>query len=237
MDFGEKLKQLRHDKDLTQPEAAAAMGIEQSYLSKLENDKSLPSNDVLNRILDVFELEIGGLVSDLSQGARNQLRQLPDVADYFRRQKQLLLGNRQRWLVVSTLLLSIGMALVYAGTVHMFFSDVVYEYKSHGIVLEGESKEIFSHPGRYILSAASPQEQNKYMDSIRARSDEVYRRSEKFQGMIFNVAVDGGSRTYYLEAETEVDPWQSKFVVFIGLLMAISGLTGIILDRTLPRYQ
>ncbi len=75
------------------------------------------------------------------------------------------------------------------------------------------------------------------MDSIRARTDEVYRRSEKFQGMIFNVAVDGGSRTYYLEAETEIDPWQSKFVVFIGLLMAISGMTGIILDRTLSRYQ
>ena len=75
------------------------------------------------------------------------------------------------------------------------------------------------------------------MDSIRARTDEVYRRSEKFQGMIFNVAVDGGSRTYYLEAETEIDPWQSKFVVFIGLFMAISGLTGIILDRTLPWYQ
>jgi len=55
------------------------MGIEQSNLSKLDNDKSLPSSDVLNRILDVFELEIGGLVSDLSQGARNQLRQLPDA--------------------------------------------------------------------------------------------------------------------------------------------------------------
>ena len=66
-------------RDLTQPDAAAAMGIEQSNLSKLDNDKSLPSSDVLNRILDVFELEIGGLVSDLSQGARNQLRQLPDA--------------------------------------------------------------------------------------------------------------------------------------------------------------
>lgn len=237
MDFGDKLKQLRNDRNLTQPEAAAAMGIEQSYLSKLENEKSLPSNDVLNRILDVFELEIGDLVSDLGQGARNQLRQLPDVADYFSRQKQLLLGNRQRWLVVSTLLLSVGIALVYAGNVHMFFSDVIYEYKSHGIVLAGESKEIFSNPGRYIRTAASQEKQDEYIDSIRARTDEVYRRTENFQGNIFNVAVDGGSRTYYLEAETEVKPWQSKLVVFIGLLMAISGMTGIILDRTLSRSQ
>ena len=54
MNFGDKIRQLRTDKNLTQPELAAAMGIEQSYLSKLENGKSLPSNDMLQRILDVF---------------------------------------------------------------------------------------------------------------------------------------------------------------------------------------
>ena len=237
MNFGEKLRRLRNDKDLTQPEAAEAMGIEQSYLSKLENDKSLPSNDVLTRILDVFGLEIGDLVNDLSQGARNQLRQLPDVADHFNRQKQLLIGNRQRWLVVSTLLLSLGIAFVYAGNVHLFFSDIVYEYKSHGVVLEGESKEIFANPGRYIPNAATEKVQIEHLDSIRARTDEVYLRVAEFAGSIFNVNVDGGSRTYYLDTETEIDPWQSKLVVFIGVLMTICGLTGMLLDRTLSRYQ
>lgn len=237
MDFGEKLRHLRKDKDLTQPEAAEAMGIEQSYLSKLENNKSRPSNDVLNRILDVFGLEIGDFVSDLSQGARNQLRQLPDVANYFNRQKQLLIGSRKRWLVISTLLLSLGIALVYAGNVHMFFSDIIYEYKSHGVILEGESKEIFVDQRRYISPGANHEEAIALQDAVNARIDEVYLRTEKFGGNIFNVAVDGGSRTYYLNAESEIDPWQSKLVVFIGLLMAISGLIGIFLDRTLSRYQ
>ncbi len=237
MDFGEKLRQLRNDKDLTQPEAAEAMGIEQSYLSKLENNKSLPSNDVLNRILDVYGLEIGDLVSDLSQGAKNQLRQLPDVADFFNRQKQLLIGSRKRWLVTSTLLLSLGIALVYAGNVHMFFSDVIYEYKSHGVILDGESKEIFVDQRRYGSPGANREEAIAVQDAVNARIDEVYLRTEDFGGNIFNVAVDGGSRSYYLRAETEIDPWQSKLVVFIGLLMAISGLTGMILDRTLSRYQ
>ena len=104
MKFGERLRELRNDKDLTQPELAEAMGIEQSYLSKLENDKSLPSNDVLNRILDVFDIEVGDLVNDLDQGARNQLRQIPDVGDHFDRQKQQLIGNRRRWLLASALL-------------------------------------------------------------------------------------------------------------------------------------
>ena len=81
MDFGDKLRNLRKDKDLTQPELADAMGIEQSYLSKLENGNSLPSNDMLGRILDVFGIGISELVDDLDQGVRNQLRQIPDVAD------------------------------------------------------------------------------------------------------------------------------------------------------------
>jgi transcriptional regulator with XRE-family HTH domain len=238
MKFGERLRQLRNDKDLTQPELAEAMGIEQSYLSKLENDKSLPSNDVLNRILDVFDIEVGDLVNDLDQGTRNQLRQIPDVADHFNRQKQLLIGNRQRWLLVSALLLSFGISLIYAGNVHLFFSDIVYQYKSHGVVFDGESKEIFLDPVQFISKGGAERGAIiEFLDSINARVDEVYLQNSEFHGNIFNVEVDGGSRTYYLNRETEVDPWQSKLVVFAGVLMTIFGLIGIFLERKLSRYQ
>ena len=111
MKFGDKSKTAQKRQNLTQPQLAESMRIEQSYLSKLENDKSMPSNDVLNRILDVFDIELGDLVDNLEQGTRNQLCHLPDVADHFNRQKQLLIGNRQRWLLISALLLSIGIIL------------------------------------------------------------------------------------------------------------------------------
>ncbi|MDQ2077737.1 helix-turn-helix domain-containing protein [Marinimicrobium sp. ABcell2] len=38
MTLGERLRQLRTEKSWTQPQAAETIGIEQSYLSKLEND-------------------------------------------------------------------------------------------------------------------------------------------------------------------------------------------------------
>ncbi len=236
MKFGEKIRQLRQYKDLTQPELAEAMGIEQSYLSKLENDKSLPSNDVLNRILDVFELGVGDLIDDLDQGARNQLRQLPDVAAYVNRQRQLLIGNRQRWLLTSSLMLSLGIALIYAGFVHMFFADNVYQYQSHGVVLEGEPKEIFRHPQAFVPEAAERDERLEFFDSIKARTDEAFMLEREFHGHVFNVNVEGGSRTYYLESEVEVDPWQNKLVVFIGVLMSALGLIGIVLERKLSAF-
>ena len=235
MKFGEKIRALRHEKNLTQPELAEAMGIEQSYLSKLENDKSLPSNDVLNRILDVFGLGIGDLIDELDPGARNQLRQLPDVAAHVDRQKQLMIGNRRRWVTLSAMLLSFGLALIYAGYVHLFYPDVVYQYMSHGVVLDGEPKEIFRHPQQYVPQSSSREEMFAFTDSIKARIDEDYLLDNDYRGSVFNVAVEGGSRTYYLDGQRETDPWQSKLVVFVGLLMAVFGIVGLGLERKFSR--
>ena len=120
MNLGEKLRQLRQQRNLTQPELAEATGIEQSYLSKLENSKYVPSSDVFGRILEVFELEVGDIVDDLDQGDRNRLRQIPVVAAHFNEQKQLIIGNRRRWLLGSAVLVAVGAALIYAGAVKVF---------------------------------------------------------------------------------------------------------------------
>jgi transcriptional regulator with XRE-family HTH domain len=58
MTLGEQLKKLRADKGVSQPELAELAGIEQSYLSKLENDKSLPSNEVFRKLLNAFSLSV-----------------------------------------------------------------------------------------------------------------------------------------------------------------------------------
>jgi len=235
MNFGDKVRQLRKDKNLTQPELAEAMGIEQSYLSKLENGKSLPSNDVLNRILDVFAIEVGDLVDDLDQGVRNQLRQIPDVGDHFNHQKQMMIGNRRRWLLMSSVLVAVGVAMIYAGSVHLFFSNIVYDYVSYGIVLEGESKELFEE--QRIPLGVDHETSNSIRNAIMDRVDEDYMRSEQYAGHIFNVPVEGGSRTYRLRNKTEIDPWQNKAITFIGVLMLVFGVVGLVLEKKLSRYQ
>src|SRR5437764_790766 len=58
MNFGERLKQIRTEKGLTQPQFAAMAGIEQSYLSKLENDKSVPSAEMFSSILSGLGLDV-----------------------------------------------------------------------------------------------------------------------------------------------------------------------------------
>ena len=233
MDFGDRLRQLRKEKSLTQPELAEVMGIEQSYLSKLENGKSLPSNDMLQRILDAFDLEVSDLVDGLDQGVRNQLRRIPLVGDYLNRQKQLLIGSRRRWLLISALLASFGAALIYAGNAHLFFPDVQYQYVSKGILRDGESKELFEHPAVALPQGVNREQRDRIMNAIYARLDEDYVRTTDYRGTIYNVPVDGGSRTYVIVDQRELDNPSNKAVVFIGVLLLTFGTVGIVLDRKL----
>ncbi|MDR2212114.1 MAG: helix-turn-helix domain-containing protein [Pseudomonadales bacterium] len=219
MNLGEKLRQLRQEKNLTQPELAETLGIEQSYLSKLENGKSLPSADVLKRILDAFGLGLEQLIAELDDATRNQLRHLPEVAEHFSRQKLQLVSNRKRWLLGSALLCALGCALIYAGAVRLFVSDVVYGYQSGGIILEGESKEIFL----------------RSRENLTNRLDQDYLTSSQYRGLMFNIPVDGGTRTYRFMEEHKTDPWQNKAVAMLGVFLAVFGLAGLGLERRLTR--
>ncbi len=58
MSFNENLRTLRLTRGLTQPALAEKAGIEQSYLSKLENGRSRPSEDVLGRLAQALEVKL-----------------------------------------------------------------------------------------------------------------------------------------------------------------------------------
>jgi len=83
MHFGERLKQIRTEKGLTQPQFAQAAGIEQSYLSKLENDKSVPSAEMFSTILAGLEMDAATFLSEVDQDVlATTLRHIPAVTQF-----------------------------------------------------------------------------------------------------------------------------------------------------------
>ncbi len=66
---------------------------------------------------------------------------------------------------------------------------------------------------------------------IQSRVDQEYRLMSKFRGNIYNFRVPDGARTYYFQDDTHIDPWQSKLVVFVGVLMTMFGLIGLFLAK------
>lgn len=56
MELAQQLMQLRKAKGWTQAYAASQIGIQQSYLSKLENGKFIPSDEVIAQISEAYQI-------------------------------------------------------------------------------------------------------------------------------------------------------------------------------------
>lgn len=136
MHFGEKLRQLRKDKDWTQPQLADAIGIEQSYLSKLETGKSVPSADIFQMILDAFQIDTTAILDGIDSAViHRQLRQIPEVANHLNMQQQVSSRNNRRWLLSSALLATVGLVLVTSSFMGLIFPELQYNYQSKGVAL------------------------------------------------------------------------------------------------------
>lgn len=64
MTFGEKLKKLRTDNNLTQDELADKIYVTRTAISKWETDKGYPSIDSLKQLSNLFHISIDELISD-----------------------------------------------------------------------------------------------------------------------------------------------------------------------------
>jgi len=60
-EFGEKIKSLRIDRDLTRKEVCQQAGIPQSRLSELERGVRLPTTGQISNLENYYEVDSGGL--------------------------------------------------------------------------------------------------------------------------------------------------------------------------------
>lgn len=62
MTFGEKLKELRNNRKMTQAELAIVVFVSRPMIAKYETGKAYPTNEILHRIADYFDVSIDELV-------------------------------------------------------------------------------------------------------------------------------------------------------------------------------
>lgn len=236
MTLGKKLKTLRAEHNLSQPELAEKIGIEQSYLSKLENDKSIPSNEIFNQILRVFKVDLTGFLNDFEQEADlDNLRKIPDVQQYFVNQQKLKHNTQRKFLYVSSILIVLATTVFFIGYSKHIFSERHYEYESKGIILDGESEDVFSN--WYSLIEVDTAKND---DLVKRRRVEMKKRehesillSPTHKGDHFVLAVKGGKRKYYLNKPILIkQPINAWFQVF-GVFLFSAGIMGFVLERRL----
>lgn len=80
--FGEYIHKLRIENNLTLTKLAAALDIDQSTLSKIENQKRSVSEDIIPKLADVFNLDVIQLEKEfLSEKIAELIYQKDNTAD------------------------------------------------------------------------------------------------------------------------------------------------------------
>ena len=247
MKFGERLKQLRQQLSLTQPELAERACLEQSYLSKLENDKSCPSADSFNALLSALNVSAQDFINDMSPAAiERQLKDVPEVKKLIAESAQKELRNRRVWLYSAAVSSVFGLTLIVLGVLAMMPKHSYY-YESPGIVKPGESKQIFDD-WRWALSqerdglvseeevAAWRQRMQDKKLEMRDRQNIEFLVSGTYLGEKFNRSVTEGSRTFELR-KTNLASSSPSPILVVGVFLLLAGIFAYITDARLSRTR
>ncbi len=247
MNIGEKIKQLRTDKNLTQPQLAEAIGIEQSYLSKLENDKSVPSADIFQAILKAFAIDVGSFLEGIDEKViHRQLRQIPEVANYLNAGVACKVHNIKKWLFISATACVVGLTLIVAGYQSLLFSNAQYTYSSTGILLAGEPVDFIESWHRY---EAQDKCQFTVSDECAGKREELANRTKSMaaryrvdtiltndnRGEYIYKNVEGGSRAYKFKNLNNVSRAENNYLILLGVLLTFSGIFGFIVEFRLRK--
>ncbi len=240
MTLGEQLKKLRADKSLSQPELAELAGIEQSYLSKLENDKSIPSNEVFRKLLSAFSLSVAQLLEPLDKSyIQNNLLSISDIEQLYQQATTKQLSQQRNLLYIASTLIVLAVTLFYIGFAKQVFNENVYEYRSDGVVLVGEPSDIF-WKWPELIDIKDRNEKDEAMRKLKVvmaqRSDVLVKLIPTNKGYYFEEPVTNGRRLFTrskhglpIEVPRAINAW----LQVLGVLLLASGIMGFVLERRL----
>lgn len=235
MTLGEKLKQLRNDKQLSQPELAEKIGIEQSYLSKLENDKSIPSNDIFRRLLKALDINVLNFISQFdAHYVRTVLCQITDVESHYHEEQSKKQSVSRKLLIVSSVLIVIATTLFYTGITSILFPETIYSYESKGIIFDGEPVDLYE--GGLHRSTPDSSEFRKKKDELERRYNPHRLNTSENRGNAFTIAVVGGRRTYEIKADIDVERIGNAILQILGILLFSGGVMGFVYEFRMSKY-
>ncbi len=234
--LGQQLKQLRNNKKLSQPEFAQQVGIEQSYLSKLENDKSIPSNEIFRALLIALDLSIDEFMKPLTYSHdKTRLMQIPDLELWFKSKAVKSSVAKRKIIYLAMFLISFGCALFYAGHKNYLFNERFYEYKSLGVIKTDEPLNVFTHWSNYIIDSNREKREEKTREML-ARRVPSFKLMDEYIGESFVEEVEGGKRLYNVDELSRTIPHAgNSWFEFLGILAAVFGLAFALLEPRLTK--
>jgi transcriptional regulator with XRE-family HTH domain len=244
MNFGEKLKQIRTEKNLTQPQMAEAIGIEQSYLSKLENDKSVPSADMFQSILKALNQDANDFLKGIDKKIlQGPLKQIPEVSNFLNTSIAVKVHSVKKWLISSATACALGFAFMLAANDGIFFSNGLYKYDSKGVFLAHEPEDIFDQYSKILnlkvnAKLIDREEFSKLLAEFETnRKRPVVVEQNRNLGTVYYQDVAGGRRKFELISAKHVLAMPNKYLQFLGGILVFCGILGFFVEWRLRKLQ
>ena len=244
MNFGERLRQIRTGKSLTQPQFAQLAGIEQSYLSKLENDKSVPSAEMFTTILSALEMDAPTFLQDVDREVRaTTLRHIPAVTQFSAGEVAAQVHHTKRWLFGSAAAWMLGFAMMLAANDGIFFSNKLYMYSSPGVIRAGEAENIFT-AWRAILAQQLVAKLITVEDMGKQSAEFLAKRERPLtvewpdsRGTVYYEPAEGGRRRFELVDTKHVQAEGNRILQYLGAIVLFSGFVGLFIEWRLRRLK
>jgi DNA-binding XRE family transcriptional regulator len=242
MNFGEKLKQIRTEKNLTQPQLSATIGIEQSYLSKLENDKSQPSADMFTAIVKALELPPAEFLSGIDKHVlQGSLRHIPEVSQFLNGSVTRRVHHARRWLFGAAASCALGFALMLAANDGIFSANNLYKYTSKGVIQKNESDNVFDQFKDVLnlkLAANTVSREEHATQLAEFEAARVRLQTAEFwgdRGSVFFENTENGRRKFELAGVRHVRSPLNKVLQYLGALFAFCGVLAFLVEWRLRK--
>lgn len=237
MNFGEKLKQIRLERNLTQPQFADALGIEQSYLSKLENDKSQPSADMFGAIIKALGMAPGDFLVYIDQHVlQSSLRHIPEVSQFLGGVATRRVHDARKYLYGAAAGCALGFAMMLAANDGIFFPNKQYKYTSQGVILKEESDNVFSQfpeilNFKMLANTLTMQERSQLLADFTANRAKVQTlESWDDRGSVFFEVVDNGRRKFELVGTRSVHAMPNRILQYLGALFTFCSVLTMVVE-------
>lgn len=244
MNFGEKLRQIRAERGQTQPQFAEALGIEQSYLSKLENDKSVPSAEMFSTIMSGLAMDAATFLKDLDKQALDTtLRHIPAVNQFTAQAIVVQIDHSKRWMYGSALAWVLGFAMMLAANDGIFFPNKLYKYSSPGVILAGEPENVFETFESVLLLRVSAKimsheefaKQMADFKTVRVRPQDI--ETTENRGGFYMEQTDVGQRRFDLVSTDRLQAPGNRILQFLGAVIFVGGFVGMFTEWRLRRLK
>jgi len=202
MRFGDYLRLRREENGWNQPEASQRIGIEQSYLSKLETGRSYPSEEVFAKLVAAYAIDSSDLAAQVDEQEIAKLREVSQVRAAVLGRERMRAGVTRGWLLVAlfSFVLSGACAAIVMTARDVEYAE--YHYQSLGVLATDEPLDAFD----IVDERFDPQEavERENQRAMITRLNEEYRVLRSFRGSQFIEPAGQGRRVFQLVNDRQV---------------------------------